>query len=278
MLSKLLKKKPIVRAPDNPSTPDGTIIYAVGDIHGRLDLLVPLVEAIKVDASQSDARRKVCIFLGDYIDRGPDSRGVLQYLAALGDNPSLEWRFLRGNHEEAMLDFLEDPSFGSQWCEYGGDATLESYGLRIPTMRHKPELWAHLAADLDHKLTAQERRFLTELEFSISLGDYFFAHAGARPGAPLDQQSEDDLLWVRKTFLASEVEFEQVVVHGHTPEPEIYADRRRVGVDTKAYASGVLSALRLAGSLREALQTVAGDKGASVRRAPVASSIRSRAA
>lgn len=280
MLSKLLKKKPIIRAPKTPSTPAGTIIYAVGDIHGRLDLLVPLVEAIKADASQSDAQRKVCIFLGDYIDRGPESRGVLRFLAALRDDPSLEWRFLKGNHEEAMLDFLDDPSFGSQWCEYGGDATLESYGLRMPAMRHKPEPWAHLAADLDHKLTAEERRLLTELELSVSLGDYFFAHAGARPGAPLAQQTSDDLLWVRKTFLDSEVEFEQVVVHGHTPTADIHADRRRLGVDTKAYASGVLSALRLAGSAREALQTVAGGAGADVgvRRVPVASAVRSCAA
>lgn len=278
MLSKLLKKKPVVRAPENPSTPEGTLIYAVGDIHGRLDLLVPLVDAIKADASQSDAQRKVCIFLGDYIDRGPDSRGVLQYLAGLRDDPSLEWRFLKGNHEEAMLDFLEDPSFGSQWCEYGGDATLESYGLHMPAMRHKPEPWAHLAADLDHKLTAVERAFLTELELSISLGDYFFVHAGCRPGVALDQQPADDLLWIRKTFLDSEVEFDRVIVHGHTPDREVRADHRRLGIDTKAYASDVLTAVRLDRRVCGALQTRIDDGRVTVAHAPVTRSAARRAA
>lgn len=261
MLSKILKKKLTIRAPQEPSTPEDTVIWAVGDIHGRLDLLVHLVEAIKADAFQSNAQRKVCIFLGDYIDRGPESRGVVQYLSALGDDHSLEWRFLKGNHEEAMFRFLDMPSFGPKWCEYGGDATLASYGLRVPTMRHKPELWAHLAADLDYKLTTKERRFFSELELSISLGDYFFVHAGCRPGVKLNQQSEDDMLWIRKTFIDSEVEFERVIVHGHTPTVDIHADQRRLGVDTKAYASGVLSAARLEGAGCQALQSFQGLAG-----------------
>ncbi len=248
------KKKIAVAAPVNPRVPEGTIVWAIGDVHGRLDLLKPLVEAIMSDAAASDGDRKVVIFLGDYIDRGPDSRGVIRYLAELPRDAGIEWRFLKGNHEEAMLDFLDDPSTGPTWCEYGGDATLVSYGLRPPQLKHKPEAWKHVADDLDHKVTPAERSFLEGLELSLSVGDYFFAHAGARPGVALDQQSTRDLMWIRNSFLDSEIEFEKVVVHGHTPTPRVHVDARRIGVDTKAYASGLLSALDLRGSSRTLLQ------------------------
>lgn len=248
MISTLFrKKKATVAAPANPRVPDGTIVWAVGDVHGRLDLLEPLVEAIMADAAASNADRKVVIFLGDYIDRGLESRRVIQYLAALPKDAGIEWRFLKGNHEEAMLDFLDDPATGPTWCEYGGDATLASYGLRLPQMKHKPEAWKNLADDLDHKVTPAELEFLHGLELSLTIGDYFFAHAGARPGIPLDQQSTRDLMWIRGSFLDSEVPFERIVVHGHTPAPDIHSDQRRIGVDTKAYASGILSAVRLSG-------------------------------
>lgn len=270
MISTLFRKrKAAAAAPANPCVPDGTIVWAIGDVHGRLDLLKPLVEAIMADARASDARRKVVVFLGDYIDRGPDSRGVIQYLVALPKDAGVEWRFLKGNHEEAMLDFLDDPTTGPTWCEYGGDATLASYGLRLPQMKHKPEAWKHVADDLDHKVTSAERTFLEGLELSLSIGDYFFSHAGARPGIPLDQQSERDLMWIRNNFLDSEVEFEKVVVHGHTPTPEVYADRRRIGVDTKAYASGMLSALDLRGASRMLIQTRGRDDAHELVQVPV---------
>ncbi len=156
-----------------------------------------------------------------------------------------------------MLDFLDDPTTGVTWCEYGGDTTLASYGLRLPQMKHKPEVWRHLADDLNHNVTALEREFLEGLELSLSVGDYFFAHAGARPGVPLDQQSERDLMWIRNSFLDSDVEFGKVVVHGHTPTREVHVDRRRIGVDTKAYESGVLTALCLRKHERWLLKAVA---------------------
>lgn len=245
MISTLFGKKPRVAAPAEPRVPDGVVVWAVGDIHGRLDLLKPLVEAIMEDAAATAATRKIVIFLGDYIDRGPDSQGVIRYLIDLPKDAGIEWRFLKGNHEEAMLNFLDDPAKGAIWCEYGGDATLKSYGLKLPQMKHKPEVWKHLAADLDHKVTPAELGFLRSLELSLSIGDYFFTHAGARPSVPLNQQSERDLMWIRESFLDSDIEFEKVVVHGHTPTARIHADRRRIGVDTKAYASGTLSAVRL---------------------------------
>lgn len=254
MISRLLKRKPKVTVPPNPAVPDGVAIWAIGDVHGRLDLIKPLVNAILDDAAGLVGKRKIVIFLGDYIDRGPDSRAVVQYLATLAADNEIEWRFLKGNHEEAMIRFLRNGSGGSEWCEYGGDATLHSYGLRAPDMRHKPEAWAHLAADLSHRLTDPERNFFENLELSVTFGDYFFAHAGARPGVPLDQQTPEDVMWIRRTFLESDVAFERVVVHGHTPTAEVHSDRRRVGIDTKAYSSGRLTALQLIGAERSLVE------------------------
>jgi len=256
MISSLFRRKPKASAPAIPRIPQGVVVWAIGDVHGRLDLLKPLVEAITSDAGTGAADRKVVIFLGDYVDRGSDSRGVIRYLVDLPRDVGIEWRFLKGNHEEAMLNFLEDPSAGARWCEYGGDAALRSYGLRPPNLTHKVEAWARVSADLDHKLSPPERTFLEGLELSIAFGDYFFAHAGARPGAPLDRQSAHDLMWVRNSFLDSPVAFEKVVVHGHTPTRTVHVDDRRIGVDTKAYASGVLSAIRLEGPTRAVLQAV----------------------
>lgn len=256
MISRFLKRKITATAPAAPSVPGGVTVWAIGDIHGCQDLLEPLIDAIVADARQSPAQKTIVVFLGDYIDRGPDSRSVLRYLAALVSDDQIEWRFLKGNHEDTMLKFLADPRVGQQWCEYGGDATLASYGLRLPQLRHKVEAWAHVATDLDHRLDAAERRFLTQLELSVTIGDYFFSHAGARPGEPLERQTSEDLMWIRRTFLDSPVSFERIVVHGHTPEDYVHSDGRRVGLDTKAYASGILSALRLDGQRRETVQAV----------------------
>lgn len=256
MFSKLLKRRPRVAAPVAPAVPDDTVVWAVGDIHGRLDLLRPLVEAIRADLVATMAQRKVVVFLGDYIDRGPESRGVVEFLSRLSDDRSVEWRFLKGNHEETMMKFLTDPSVGTQWCEYGGEATLRSYGLRIPDMKHRVEAWAQVSADLAHKLSPREKAFLEDQELSLSVGDYFFAHAGARPGESLERQSAEDLMWIRRSFLDSTFEFERVVVHGHTPTANVHSDRRRIGIDTRAYESGILTGLRLAGRERQIMQAM----------------------
>lgn len=252
-------------APSTPAVPAGTVVWAVGDVHGRLDLLSALVEAIVADLHGSRAERKVVIFLGDYIDRGPDSRGVLHLLAGLSQSQGIEWRFLKGNHEQAMLDFMDDPSAGPRWCEYGGDRALQSYGLRIPELAHRNEAWARVAADLRHKLTIRERSFLESLELSVTVGDYFFSHAGARPGLALDRQSPQDLMWIRRPFLDDRAPFERVVVHGHTPTSRVHADQRRIGIDTKAYQTGVLSALRLEGHERSLLQSIGPQRGSQAR-------------
>lgn len=258
MLSRLFKKRP--PAPNgvmSPQAPVGMVVWAIGDIHGRLDLLEPLVKAILADLNDADSdRQTMVIFLGDYIDRGPDSRHVLRFLAQLPSVPALEWRYLKGNHEQAMLDFLDNPAAGAKWCEYGGDAALRSYGLRPPGMAHRAEAWASVAADLRHKLSPDEMEFLENLEISITVGDYFFAHAGARPGIALDRQSPQELMWIRRPFLDSEIGFERIVVHGHTPTLRVHSDKRRIGIDTKAYDSGVLTALRLEGDQQLILQAV----------------------
>ncbi|WIY70084.1 metallophosphoesterase family protein [Aquidulcibacter paucihalophilus] len=243
-------------APLVPTVPKGTVVWAVGDIHGRIDLLRPMVEAIALDLDASAADRKMVVFLGDYIDRGQDSRGVLRLLASLSGTKGVEWRFLKGNHEQAMLGFLNDPSAGAKWCEYGGDSALRSYGLRPPELAHRTEAWARVSADLRHKLTTCEQTFLETLELSVTVGDYFFTHAGARPGVALDRQSWEDLLWIRRSFLDSAVEFERVIVHGHTPTATVHADHRRIGIDTKAYESGLLTALRLEGPERSIIQAI----------------------
>ncbi len=265
MLSKLFRSLAKVAVPAVPAVPDGTVVWAVGDIHGRVDLLQPLVEAIVADLRDSTTTRGIVVFLGDYIDRGPDSRGVLRLLADLTDAQGIEWRFLKGNHEQAMLDFLDDPSAGPRWCEYGGDSALRSYGLRIPELAHRTEAWARVAADLRHKLTVRETAFLENLELSVTVGDYFFSHAGARPGVALDRQSPEDMMWIRNSFLDSQTPFERVVVHGHTPTAEVHADKRRIGIDTKAYESGVLSALRLEGRQLSLLQSRGPRRGLKAR-------------
>lgn len=251
--------------PSAPAVPPGTVVWAVGDVHGRLDLLLPLVDAITADLHGSRAERKLVIFLGDYIDRGPDSRGVLGLLAGLSASQGVEWRFLKGNHEQAMLEFLEDPAAGARWCEYGGDRALGSWGLRVPELAHRTEAWARVAADLRHKLTKGEMAFLQSLELSVTVGDYFFSHAGARPGLALDRQSPEDLMWIRQTFLDSRTAFERVVVHGHTPTVRVHSDHRRIGIDTKAYDTGVLTALRLEGHERSLLQSTGPRRGSQAR-------------
>lgn len=268
MFSKFLKSRPKAAAPDAPAVPDGTAVWAIGDIHGRLDLLEPLVAAVLADAATLPDGRKIVVFLGDYIDRGADSRGVIRFLKALDRDAGVEWRFLKGNHEDVMLRFLGDPTVGAQWCTYGGDAALRSWGLKPPTIAHRKESWAHLSDELAHRLSPEELAFLEGLELSVSFGDYFFVHAGARSGQSLESQSPSDMMWIRSDFLDSTVEFDKVVVHGHTPVRKVYRDRRRIALDTKAYSSGVLTAMRFRGRDQHLIQAIGGEAGIEIQSYP----------
>jgi serine/threonine protein phosphatase 1 len=221
--------------------PDGIRIYAVGDLHGRVDLLERLLFHIDDDLAKFPAQRAVHVFLGDYIDRGPDSRLVLDRLIQRGRTHELVC--LKGNHELFLLDFFRNPQVLKQWRLYGGLDTLMSYGVVPPfDPKEQPE---GLAASLYKAMPAEHFEFLDRLQTSFECGDYFFVHAGVRPGVPIAQQQEKDLLWIRDEFLQSEHDFGKAIIHGHTPVPRAEIRANRINLDTGAYATGVLTCLIL---------------------------------
>ena len=238
-----------------PVIPEGVTAFAVGDIHGRADLLTALLDEVLGAADSEAERPPILVCLGDYVDRGPSSQGVLEALIELSHSDRLETHFLRGNHDQTLLDFLAEAKVGADWCDFGGRETMASYGVSIPPTRGAAEAWENLRQEFASAIPEEHVEFLRGLELTYELGDYFFAHAGARPGIPLSAQSEQDLLWIRHPFLDDRRPFEKIVVHGHTPAEEAYADNRRIGLDTGAYATGVLSAVRLEGGERRLLQT-----------------------
>jgi len=242
-----------------PSTGE-RLVYAVGDIHGRLDLLEDLLPKIAGDARASRSPHPpVLVFLGDYVDRGPGSRGVIDYLIRLSAMPNIEVRCLKGNHEQALLAFLDDPEFGPSWLQNGGAATLAAYGVGAPPTRLPAELWEEARDKFAQALPPEHLRFLQGLELYVEYGDYVFVHAGLRPGVPIERQTEQDLLWIRYEFLEERRPFPKVVVHGHTPEAQPHMGPLRLGLDTGAYATGVLTAARLNGVERSILQASAHD-------------------
>lgn len=211
-----------------------------------------MLSHIRNEARGSSATTRV-IGLGDYIDRGRWSREVLAQLVALQAHPAIESVLLRGNHEATLLAFLSDPTEGPMWMHFGGDATLASYGVTAPATYAAAD-WRGARDALCAALPARHLKLLTGLKASAAAGDYFFAHAGALPGRPLDEQQENDLLWIRDPFLLGRDVFEKVVVHGHSPANKPYSDRRRVGVDTAAYLTNNLTAVRLEGGRMSWLQ------------------------
>lgn len=242
-------------SPVPPSVPEGSRVYAVGDIHGRADLLARLLIRIAKDAEQAaPVDRRVLVFLGDYVDRGPDSDRVLDILLE-GIPLGFEPVFLMGNHEQFMLDFLDKGLLGESWLSNGGRATLFSYGLDALGFCQGTTILADLRADLQETLPASHRAFLGSLRLSHREGDYFFVHAGVRPGVPLESQDPFDLLWIRGSFLSSREDFGAVVVHGHSIEPEPEVRANRIGIDTGAYRSGRLTCLVLEGQGRRFIAT-----------------------
>lgn len=240
-----------LRPPPPATFPDGRVRYAVGDIHGRADLLELLIQRLEARAIEDlrPAGEPVVIFLGDYVDRGRESARVLDLL--IESRPAgFERRYLKGNHEQGMLAFLEAPVANRAWITHGGAETFLSYGVQPPSPLQSSEAdWLAAAAALKEKIPPAHLKFLGDLERYIAIGDYVFAHAGIDPSRPLTKQTDQDLFWIRARFLKSRRMLgRRRVVHGHTPVDEPYADRRRVGVDTGAYASGVLTAARLEAS------------------------------
>lgn len=237
-----------------PEPEPGVCLYAIGDIHGRSDLLRDLLARIHAHAAGLPPRvRKRLVFLGDYIDRGPDSRGVLDLLCAPSP-PGFDQVTLRGNHEQFLIDFLHRHEDPTPWLANGGMETLHSYGIEQSAVNGlRPDHLAHALAAL---LPPAHRRFLEGLELVHASGDYLFVHAGIEPALPLHRQGPETLLWIREPFLSADhPQEERVVVHGHTIAPEPQVRSHRIGIDTGAYVSGHLTALVLHGHRRMFLST-----------------------
>ena len=231
------------------AAPDGERLYAIGDIHGCAILLENLLEIIESDASGAPHR---LIFLGDYVDRGPDSKAVIDALVALkAARPDAV--FLKGNHEQAMLSFLERAEHNEEWLHWGGDKTLESYGVEGIWRRHPEEV----AAEFSTLLPTAHRDFLSSLDLWRVFGDYVFVHAGLKPGVALDEQSEQDCLWIRAEFhnAPADKRPKKFVVHGHHPVRKPVDTGWRIDVDTGAVWSDALSAVVLEGTTRRFIST-----------------------
>lgn len=236
-------KRLVSRPPQRMAAiPEGDLVYAIGDVHGRLDLLKKLWAMIEIDAKGSDSHKTV-VFVGDYVDRGPDSKGVIDFLLHL-ELANSDFVFLRGNHDQSILDFIADSSFYRSWRLFGAPETLVSYGVKPPRF-DDDQSFERARQEFVRQCPAEHVKFLQALRHSYSLGDYFFAHAGIRPGIAIEDQDPQDLLWIRDEFLNSKLPSGQVVVHGHTPEEVPKRRTYRIGIDTGAYATGKLTALVL---------------------------------
>jgi len=241
--------------PRAPSTPRAYRAYAVGDIHGRLDLLNHLLTAIEQDLERRPPRKALLVFLGDLIDRGPDSRGVVERLRTYRHD-KLRPYFLAGNHEEVLLRLLSgERGILESWLQYGGAECLKSYGREPAVLASQNERTA--LAMIKDAIPADHARFIAGFADTLSFGDYLFVHAGIRPGLDLPLQNQSDLRWIRSQFLEHEGDHGFVVVHGHTISEGVDERPNRVGIDTGAYRTGILTALALDGEERWTLDTTA---------------------
>jgi serine/threonine protein phosphatase 1 len=231
----------------------GMRVYAVGDIHGRLDLLDRMLDLIAADDARRASATTRVIFLGDLIDRGPDSSGVVERLRVLaGDHTDMD--FLLGNHEEVFLLALGgDTEALRAFCRIGGRETILSYG--ITDSEYERMTYEELGARLQEVVPLAHRTFLEGFGDIGVYGDYAFVHAGVNPAIRLEQQRPSDLRWIRAPFLDHDRPLEKMVVHGHTITPEVMFRPHRIGIDTGAYESGKLTALGLEGVQRWLLQT-----------------------
>lgn len=266
------------------ATPPRTVIYAIGDVHGRSDLLRKIIAGILIDSKSRKASRRVLVFLGDYVNRGTDNRAVVEIALDPG-LAGFEVVTLKGNNEDLLLRFLDgDAAVGAHWLDYGGLDTMAHYGLAVAHPRSRDaaaleELRQRSDALADYGVNtagprAPEQAMLEELrhrfaallprhhaDFFRSLrvahreGDYYFVHAGILPGVALEEQTDLDRMWIRNRFLDSDLDHGVVVVHGHSISPEPQVRHNRIGIDTGAYRTGVLTCLVLEGAARSFLQT-----------------------
>lgn len=230
--------------PPRGRVPEGLRVYAVGDIHGRHDLLMMQFARIDAHRQRYPVPRTVEIYLGDYVDRGAGSSAVINMLIARRERQEI--CVLSGNHEQLMLAALRDPQAAIDWLRVGAVPTLMSYGVAVPSPPDVPGLTAAVA-HLRQVLPAAHLAFLEGLEVSVVFGDYFFVHAGVRPGVPLSAQRSEDMMWIRGDFLDHACPFGKIVVHGHSPVSAPDVRTNRINIDTGAFASGRLTCLILEG-------------------------------
>jgi serine/threonine protein phosphatase 1 len=225
-----------------PTLPAGKRVYAIGDVHGRLDLFDELVEAIRRDNQDRPEADVVLVLLGDLIDRGPDSRSVVARART-----GVAWAktvALMGNHEEIFLDTLDGNRDSLEsWLRYGGDATLQSWG--VPMRVIEEGTFEDIIDAIRGAVNAEERSWLSRMRSHIRIGDYYFVHAGIRPGVPLDKQIDEDRLWIRQEFLGSRKKHGAIILHGHSITENAEVLPNRIGIDTGAYITGRLTALGL---------------------------------
>lgn len=222
------------------SLPTGLRIYAIGDVHGCLDLLDELLARIRADIARRPVEKLLYVFLGDYVDRGPASRQTIDRLIEHGKTS--ETVFLKGNHELLAIKCLSDPTLFDQWQRLGGLETLVSYGVRPESPASAKQVVA-LQSAFHHALPQAHLRFFRDLQNSFVCGDFFFVHAGVKPDVELSQQKENDLVWIRGEFLSSNRDFGKIIVHGHTPTREVEVRPNRINIDTGAFATGRLTCL-----------------------------------
>ena len=266
MISKFRKLFGAASAAPRAAVPDGQRVYAVGDIHGCDAQFKTLIDAIEADDAARGAAQTTVILLGDLVDRGPDSAGVVR--RARDWQARRRVRILAGNHEEMFLDSFASREVLRQFLRHGGRETLLSYPL-------DPEAYAEADFATTQRLMgeavpANDRAFMAGFEDAILIGDYLFVHAGIHPGVELEAQSLSDLRWIREPFLSHRESFGPIVVHGHTITDEPVLRPNRIGIDTGCYASGRLTALGLEGSARWILETATSDDQVTVTQRNVA--------
>nr|WP_316746709.1 metallophosphoesterase family protein [Sphingomonas sp. A2-49] len=251
MLNKLFKARRASATPPS-AIPDGERVYAIGDVHGCDELLDRLLTNIAADDAARGAAKTTLIFLGDLVDRGPDSYKVIERLRLLASKRA-NTRFLLGNHEEVFIEALKgEPKALRMFCRIGGRETIMSYGLD-PADYDRMD-YEELHAAMNARVPAAHQEFLAGFEDLIVIGDYAFVHAGVRPETELSAQRTSDLRWIRNPFLNHGRPLDKIVVHGHTISEQLDVQPHRIGVDTGAYQTGQLTALGLEGAERWTVQ------------------------
>ncbi|MAB44226.1 MAG: serine/threonine protein phosphatase [Altererythrobacter sp.] len=237
--------------------PEGERWYVIGDIHGRLDLFKELKAAIDADDATRPSAKTTIVLLGDLMDRGPDSAGVIALARRWGEERDV--RYVSGNHEEMFLESFKDREVLRHFLKHGGRETVLSYGISLDDYRRMD--LSQMKEAINQQVPMADREFLESFEDLIIVGDYVLVHAGLNPKHPVEEQKQSDLRWIRDRFLKHPEPFSHVVIHGHTIFEEVEDTEHRVGIDTGAFRTGRLTALMLEGDRRHIIQSVAGEDG-----------------